>query len=140
MSRYFPILFLLFIGLTDAWHNHGDHLDINFVHTEAARIAYNSKNVIVEDINNYIDMVRHLEEKHHVLFEQDRVKASEMPKIEKTWKEIYLPEYKELQDRLILLTAVCNDIFDFPTECTLPDNIWNQKIDGRGMQFRIEFE
>jgi hypothetical protein len=31
-------------------------------------------------------------------------------------------------------------MFEYPSECELPDGIWSEELDPRGSQFRIEFE
>ena len=53
------------------------------------------------------------------------------------WEEYYMPMYREMTDRFLVYSHVCEYIFDGNPDCNHYDE-WEDKYDGRGPEFRKE--
>jgi hypothetical protein len=54
------------------------------------------------------------------------------------WEKRYAPAYQEMSDRFLIVTHVCELLWDSHPDCR-HDDPWDDKYDGRGAQFREEF-
>lgn len=55
-----------------------------------------------------------------------------------TWSELWAPHYRQMADRFLVYTHVCEFIWDANPECQHQDT-WEDKYDGRGAEFRKEY-
>lgn len=57
---------------------------------------------------------------------------------DQVWERHYVDIYRKMADRFLILTHVCEEIYDHNVECRHNDP-WEDKYDGRGVEFRKEF-
>lgn len=130
----FKIL-LLFTSYVFAQHDHADHVDPAFLQEEAIRAAKLPFKNIVHEINQHEIEIEKLKNKWRLDTEQreDGEKG-----YESIWNKHFVDIYRKMADRFLILTHVCEEIFDHNVECRHNDP-WEDKFDGRGSQFRQEF-
>lgn len=130
------VLFLTFALYALGQHDHGRHVDAEFITGEAARVAYNPIENILNEIKIYQDDLGFIEEKYNsFLQENDPVMNEELQKI---WEKNFEPNYRELVDRIIILSSVCYDVYN-DENCKVPEEFFSGNIDGRDEVFRQEF-
>jgi hypothetical protein len=122
-----------------AEHDHAKHIDAKFIAGEARRIAWHKKEDIQKYIADYSDAIRFIEKKYEDHFATVSNDPEENERLEKIWTENFMPNYHDTYDRLLIISHVCQDLYEKDPVCMLPDNIWNDKYDTRGEEFRKEF-
>ena len=54
------------------------------------------------------------------------------------WKKHFAPSYRNQSDRFLILTRVCEEMWDGHNDCKHKD-LWDNKYDGRGDEFRTDY-
>ena len=66
-------------------HDHGRHVDAEFITGEAARVAYNPLENILNEINIYRDDIDFIEQKYNSIFSES--KPEELEELTKLWEK-----------------------------------------------------
>ena len=129
------VILALLVNMIYAQHDHSLHVDAAFLEEEARRAAkLPFKNFIHEISQHEIEM-----EKLKNKWRMDTEAREQGEKgYEDIWKKHYVDIYRKMADRFLILTHVCEEIYDHNVECRHNDP-WEDKYDGRGVQFRQEF-
>ena len=78
--RVMIVLACLLVALGQ--HDHGRHVDAEFITGEAARVADNPLESILHEMKIYLDDLKFIEEKYNSFFpEENPVKAEELEKL-----------------------------------------------------------
>lgn len=132
------IVSLLFLSAF-AQHDHTLHIDSKFVHGEALRSAWLDKYELSDNIKEFVETLQHLNEQYETIIENPPADA-DISALHELWIEKYQPSYRKSTDYLHVASHVCHDIYEKEKKCDIPENIWNNKCDGRGETFIDEFE
>jgi hypothetical protein len=128
-------LFLL-LAVCYAQHDHTQHLDTTFIVGEARRVGWLKLDEILRTLEDYISALRLIERKYEESFANPD--PADKERLDEIWKEHFEPKYHDTHDRVFIISHVCLDVYSEP-KCNLPEDIWNDKIDRRGLKFRDEF-
>ena len=129
------IFYTLLISSTLAIHDHRMHESIEYMTKEGLKASHMPFNRLIQDIENRKADLAKLKNKWKIDIEA-RPKGEEG--YWKIWEEYYAPIYQEMTDRFLVYTHVCEYMYDGNEECHHKDN-WEDKYDGRGVEFRKEF-
>ena len=134
---YLAVLFLL--SICQAQHDHSKHVDVDFIKSEARRLAWHQLDDMVKYIKEYSDTIRFIEKKYEDYFRDPDPDDSERVRLENIWKEHFEPSFRDTYDRVLIISSVCKDLYNNDAGCEIEDDIWNDKYDLRGREFRDEF-
>ncbi len=54
------------------------------------------------------------------------------------WEKVLGPTYRDMADRFLIFSHVCEELWDGKEECK-HDDTWEDKYDQRGESFRVEY-
>merc|ERR1712037_30804 len=131
------VILTALLGISNAQHDHTQHIDVKFISGEARRLAWHKLEDLIKYIDEYSEAVRFVEKKYEDHFIHP--KEEDRERLDQVWKEHFEPNYRDTYDRLLIISRVCQDIYPEASECKLEDDIWNDRYDLRGREFRKEF-
>ena len=120
-----------------AWseHNHADHVDTGFIRAEARRIGWLPLEDIKKSKDELVNELQSYEDKFEVWF-----KGKADPDAIKVWEEKMRPKYRMAYDRMLIMSAVCFDVYNDSEVCGLESKDLENKYDMRTPQFLSEFK
>jgi hypothetical protein len=131
-------VFSVFSLTAGAEHDHSEHVDTGFIKGEARRFAWlpveelkTNKDELVKELDTY-------EEKYETYFlnKEETNKDNAMA----VWEGNMRPKYRKAYDRLLILSAVCFDVYNDQETCMLNSKDLENKYDGRSRQFLTDFK
>jgi hypothetical protein len=113
------LLFSVVLGV----HDHATHPDIDFIKKESTRVAYDPLEIIVRDINRFQTDMRMIEDEYTT-----KIEPILDDHVVEIWETRYLKTYRDLHDRLLILSEVCMDVYN-DDSCRLPDSVSKPEFD-----------
>ena len=126
---------MLLINTIYAQHDHGDHVTAAFLEEESKRIAKLPWKNIIHEIGQTEIEIEKMKNKWRL---DTEARAEGENGYYDLWNKHYGDIYRKFVDRFLILTHVCEELYDHNVECRHNDP-WDDKYDGRGVQFRQEF-
>jgi hypothetical protein len=112
-------------GQSEVNHDHTKHMDLELIKKETLRLARSSEQSVKNSMQHLERSVKKIAEKYTALRESHR---------EQTWADNYQESYRKAYDYLVMTSLICKSRFkeDF---CSIHDDLWNGKLDGRSVDF-----
>ena len=136
MVRFYTYLILLTAVL--AFHDHYNHLDLDYIGIETRRLTYMSESEIYAKIDNNRKAIKLLTDRHRLLQEQKDPEEAETQ-----WKYDFENDYADDFDRALTTQTYCWMMFRTPDNpdpesCDLGIK-WDHEYDTRDKELRKEF-
>ena len=130
------LVFCLILSLTAGYHDHHMHPNPSFIRGEARRVAYNTYETVIQEINKVNTFLTQISTDFWSSSNKivsDEGKETWALQWEDDWGQYYRRNY----DHFVILSHVCEDVFN-ATSCIVPDP-WDEALDIRKRQFHDEF-